>query len=132
LNFLLGPTGFEKRVNTIVDAIMKLDRKKKWEVSIEPAFDKLSDQQRRLYRKWLDEIAAVTGDDAESLHEGFLKSYAPRVVIKLHGEAIEIMKRTSRGKFSMNVPEMSEYMERVQGDAARMEIQLTQPAQDPW
>lgn len=71
----------------------------------------------RMYRAWLANVAAHTGNDEEELHSFLLDRCAPRVVVTIKGAKgeveIEQVKRTSGGhKLSMNKAEMSEYMAR--------------------
>jgi hypothetical protein len=71
----------------------------------------------RMYRAWLSNVAAQTGNDEEELHAFLLDRCAPRVVVTIRGAKgeveVEQIKRTSGGhKLSMNKSEMSEYMAR--------------------
>ena len=70
--------------------------------------------QLRMYRAWLHELSAHTGDDEEALHEWLLKELAPRIVLKLNGTEREVNKRTSgNSALTMTKEEMSEYMEKA-------------------
>jgi hypothetical protein len=71
----------------------------------------------RMYRAWLSNVAAHTGNDEEELHSFLLDRCAPRIVVTIKGAKgeveVEQVKRTSGGhKLSMNKSEMSEYMAR--------------------
>lgn len=71
----------------------------------------------RMYRAWLSNVAAQSGNDPEELHEFLLKKCASRVVVKIKGPKgefeIEQKKRTSGGhSLSMNQEEMSDFMAR--------------------
>lgn len=121
----------ETDVNRLVDFVMKLARSHDFECEVGLFHDSLTHQQRRTYRMWLTEIADHTGDDAEALHEHFLRAYAPRVVRTLKsGEVVEMLKRTGSGSTDMNKVEMGEYMTKVQRDGLTFGATLTQPLQD--
>ena len=121
----------ETDVNGLLDFVMKLSRGHDFECEVRLFHDSLTHQQRRTYRMWLDEIAEHTGDDAEALHEHFLKAYAPRIVRTLKsGEVVEVLKRTGSGQGDMNKVEMGEYMTKVQRDGITFGATLTQPLQD--
>lgn len=71
----------------------------------------------RMYRAWLSNVAANSGNNEEELHEFLLDRCALRTVVKIKGPKGEIeveqKKRTSGGhSLSMNQEEMSEYMNR--------------------
>jgi hypothetical protein len=71
--------------------------------------------QLRMYRAWLANVAAHTGNDEEELHTFLLDKCAPRAVVKIVGPkgAVEVeqIKRTSGGhRLSMDKNEMDEYM----------------------
>lgn len=123
----------EADVNQLLDFVMRLSREHEFECEVRLFHDSLTHQQRRTYRMWLDEIADFSGDDAEALHEHFLKAYAPRVVRTLkNGEVVEVLKRTSSGPMDMNVVEMAEYMTKVQREGLTAGAKLTQPSQGTW
>lgn len=123
----------EADVNQLLDFVMRLSREHEFECEVGLFHDSLTHQQRRTYRMWLDEIADFSGDDAESLHEHFLKAYAPRVVRTLKsGEVVEMLKRTGSGPTDMNVVEMAEYMTKVQREGLTAGARLTQPHQGTW
>ena len=74
--------------------------------------------QLGMYRAWLKEVSAHTGNDEEELHEFLLEKLAPKKVIAIQGPkgVVEIVKgkRTSAGHaLSMSKLEMSEYMEKA-------------------
>jgi hypothetical protein len=69
----------------------------------------------RMYRAWLSNVAAHSGNEEEALHTFLLDRCAPRAVVKIKGAKgeveVEQVKRTSGGhSLSMNKVEMSEYM----------------------
>ena len=69
----------------------------------------------RMYRAWLANVAAHTGNDENELHEFLLEKCAPRIVSTIAGPKgtveVEQVKRTSGGtKLTMDKVEMSEYM----------------------
>lgn len=79
--------------------------------------DDRSTQQLRMYRAWLNQTAAQTGNEPEELHSFLLDKCAPRVVVKIKGAkaevAVEQMKRTSGAhRLSMTKEEMGDYMDR--------------------
>lgn len=74
--------------------------------------------QLGMYRAWLSQVAAETGNDTEELHEFLLSQLAPRTVMTIRGPKGEVEyerhKRTSGGHtLSMNKEEMSEFMEKA-------------------
>jgi hypothetical protein len=88
----------------------------KW-FTIELDKEDRSSSQLRMYRAWLRDVAAHTGNNEEELHEFLLDKCAPRVVLTIQGKKnkfeIEKPKRTSGGtNLSMNKEEMSEYMDK--------------------
>ena len=79
--------------------------------------DDRSTGQLRLYRAWLNSVAASTGNDTEELHTFLLDKCAPRAVVTIKGSkgAVEVeqIKRTSGGhSLSMDKLEMSQFMEK--------------------
>lgn len=73
--------------------------------------------QLRMYRAWLAQTAAQTGNDEEELHTFLLDKCARRVVVKIKGAKgvveVEQIKRTSGGHtLSMSKEEMGGYMDR--------------------
>lgn len=86
----------------------------KW-VRIEAETSERTLSELRMYRAWLRDVAAHTGNDESELHEFLLEKCAPSVVVTIKGRkgAVEIerKKRTSGGhKLTMSKVEMSEYM----------------------
>lgn len=122
----------EADVNQLLDFVMRLSREHEFECEVGLFHDSLTHQQRRTYRMWLDEISRQNGDDAEALHEDFLRQFAPRIVRMLKGKTVEIIKRTGSGPDDMNVVEMGEYMDKVQRDVLTAGLKLTQPHQGTW
>lgn len=73
--------------------------------------------QLRMYRAWLDNMCAHTGNNSEELHEWLLKKCAPRIIVTITGPKGKIedetVKRThGADKLTMTKDEMSEFLDK--------------------
>ena len=126
-SFLLAGKSFESRINGVVDTLMNLPRDHKWEVTVSEFKRSRSEQQNRLYWRWLEEIAQHTGEgDKDAWHDYFRTKFLGKRPVTIKGELIEVLPSTTK----LNVSEMSEYMNHIQRECEPAGIMLTQPDGD--
>lgn len=97
-----------------VQLVSSLDNEKQWTIEITERRHKRNAQQNRLLWAIYSAIAHATGHTTEEIHEACKAMFLPPQVVKLGTKELEVSASTAR----LEVPEFSEYVERVQSWAA--------------
>lgn len=94
--------------------IATLPPNKKWQIEVKEWRGKRTNAQNRLLWVIYTAIAKATGHTPEEVHEAMKAKFLPPRVIELAGEPVTIPPSTT----ATDVPEFSEYVERVVSFAA--------------
>ncbi len=137
-----------KNISSTLTALLALDDQKPHVCHIKPATQSLSDQQRKLYWKWLTIIGVELGDSKEYYHNYYKGKYLVNIykrdseqfaemlnaVNEVHqsGQRANalILKREIVKMVSITdakVKQMSEYMTSIDMDAVELGIVLPRP-----
>lgn len=96
------------------EVIATLPSNKKWQIEVKEWRGKRTNAQNRLLWAIYTAIANATGHTPEEVHDAMKAKFLPPRVISLGGEEVTIPPTTT----ATDVPEFSEYVERVQSFAA--------------
>ena len=83
---------------------------KAWDVSVEKHVASRTLAQNRLYHRWLGIIASDTGNSHEAIHEHCRKEFLPPLFAEIAGKTYGYRRSTT----ALNVPEMLDYMSKVE------------------
>lgn len=107
-------------VKKAIDAI-PLDGKMK--VEIKKVGSKRSEAQHRMYRMWVDLMAAESGCSHDEMHQTLIQNLTAPYTTEVNGTPVVIWKSTTK----MKVKEMSEYLngvEHIARDSLNMDLPL--------
>lgn len=79
--------------------------------------------QNALMWMWFACISQETGQPLDDVHDTYCALFLSRPAINAHGEEVRVYRGTSK----LNTDEMTDFMNRVQLDAAEMGIRLPRP-----
>jgi hypothetical protein len=96
------------------EIIATLPAEKRWQIEVKEWRGKRTSAQNRLLWVVYTAIAKATGHTPEEVHEAMKAKFLPPRVVKIGGEEVEIPPTTT----ATDVPEFSEYVERVVSFAA--------------
>lgn len=82
--------------------------------------------QNALMWMWFACISQETGQPLDDVHDTYCALFLSRIAINARGEEVRVYHGTSK----LNTAEMTEFMDRVQADAAEMGIRLPQPTDE--
>lgn len=102
--------------------LTKLEGKKVM-VTIQVEKSKRSLDQNALYWFWLNIISNDQGNTANELHDIFRRLFLPPIFIEYKGQKIKVPRSTTE----LSISEFSEYLERVNQEAAELGIVLPTP-----
>jgi hypothetical protein len=94
----------------VADTLSAVDPTLGWRVTVEKLKKVRTIPQNRLYHDWIGIIATEMGDSHEDVHDYMRKMFLPPVIKTVGGETFEILQSTTK----LEVPEMSEYMNKVE------------------
>lgn len=97
-----------------VQVVSSLDTEKQWTIEVTERRHKRNASQNRLLWAIYTGIAHATGHTTEEIHEVAKSMFLPPRVVQLGKEELEVPGSTA----VLEVPEFSEYVERVQAWAA--------------
>jgi hypothetical protein len=97
-----------------VSIVAGLDTERQWTIEVTERRHKRNTAQNRLLWAIYSGIASATGHTAEEIHEACKRMFLPPQLVKLGTAELEVPASTTK----LDVPEFSEYVERVQSWAA--------------
>ena len=106
-----------------LDYVLTLLRDGEYIMTIDKRKHKRTLSQNALMWMWFNCIADETGQSVDDIHDSYCAMFLSRVAISPRGEEVKVQRGTSK----LNTAEMSEFMNRVQADAAEMGIILPLP-----
>jgi hypothetical protein len=103
-----------RELATAAEVVSTLDPSRRWVVEIREQRSKRTGPQNRLLWAIYTAIADATGYTPEEVHEAMKAKFLPPRAVALGKEEVEVPGSTA----VLEVPEFSEYVERVQAFAA--------------
>lgn len=79
--------------------------------------------QNALMWMWFACISQETGQSVDDIHDTYCAMFLTRTAVNAHGDEVRLYRGTSK----LNTDEMTDFMNRVQLDAAEMGIRLPRP-----
>lgn len=111
------------RYSRSLDYILTILKDGVYTLTIERKAKKRSLSQNSLMWMWFNCLADETGQSVDDIHDTYCAMFLTRTAVNTHGDEVKVQRGTSK----LNTSEMTDFMNRVQLDAAEMGIRLPRP-----